>query len=168
MICGAPPGRHLSNNRGDRLPQPADGVRSPILCREEADRSRPIPRHLKTTLRTRRCCSRDRAGTWRAPGVPGRDRISCPAARRDHAGAQRMHAGEERIAPGRAALLGVVVGELRTFIADAIGVGVSPTIMNEFGVEPTGAGFRGRLTAGLLATRLKWEVGFLYGSVTSG
>ena len=43
--------------------------------------------------------------------------------RRDHAGAQRMHAGEEGVAPGRAALLGVVVREDRTFVADAIDVG---------------------------------------------
>ena len=33
------------------------------------------------------------------------------------------HAGEEGVAPGRAALLGVVVHELRAFIADAIDVG---------------------------------------------
>ena len=43
--------------------------------------------------------------------------------RRDHAGAQRMHAGEEGIPPRRAALLGVVVREQRTFLADAIDVG---------------------------------------------
>ena len=43
--------------------------------------------------------------------------------RRDHAGAQRMHAGEEGIAPRRAALLGVVVGELRAFLPDAVDVG---------------------------------------------
>ena len=43
--------------------------------------------------------------------------------RRDHAGAQRMHAGEEGIAPRRAALLGIVGHEDRTFIADAIDVG---------------------------------------------
>ena len=43
--------------------------------------------------------------------------------RRDHAGAQRMHAGEEGIAPGRAALLGVVVGEHRAFLADLVDVG---------------------------------------------
>ena len=46
--------------------------------------------------------------------------------RRDHAGAQRMHAGEEGVAPGRAALLGVVVHEDRAFIADAIDVGRFP------------------------------------------
>ena len=34
-----------------------------------------------------------------------------------------MHAGEEGVAPGGAALLGVVVHEHRTFIADAIDVG---------------------------------------------
>ena len=43
--------------------------------------------------------------------------------RRDHAGAQRIHAGEEGIAPRRAALLGVIVHEDRTFVADAIDVG---------------------------------------------
>ena len=42
--------------------------------------------------------------------------------RRDHARAQRMHAGEEGIAPGRAALLGIVVHEDRAFVADAIDV----------------------------------------------
>ena len=46
--------------------------------------------------------------------------------RRDHAGAQRMHAGEEGIAPGRAALLGIVGHELRAFIADAVDVGRFP------------------------------------------
>ena len=43
--------------------------------------------------------------------------------RRDHAGAQRMHAGEEGIATRRAALLGVVVGEHRAFLADLVDVG---------------------------------------------
>ena len=43
--------------------------------------------------------------------------------RRDHAGAQRMHAGEEGVAACRAALLGIVVREDRTFVADAIDVG---------------------------------------------
>ena len=43
--------------------------------------------------------------------------------RRDHAGAQRMHAGEEGIASGRAALLGVVVGEDRALIPDLVDVG---------------------------------------------
>ena len=43
--------------------------------------------------------------------------------RRDHAGAQRMHAGEEGIASGRAALLGVVVGEHRAVVADLVDVG---------------------------------------------
>ena len=43
--------------------------------------------------------------------------------RRDHAGAQRVHAGEEGVAPGRAALLGVVVGEHRPFLADPVDVG---------------------------------------------
>ena len=43
--------------------------------------------------------------------------------RRDHAGAQRMHAGEEGVAPGRAALLGVVGHEHRAFVADAVDVG---------------------------------------------
>ena len=42
--------------------------------------------------------------------------------RRDHAGAQRMHAGEEGVAAGRAALLGVVVGKLRAFLADLVDV----------------------------------------------
>ena len=46
--------------------------------------------------------------------------------RRDHAGAQRMHAGEEGIAPRRAALLGVVVGELRALETDAVDVGRFP------------------------------------------
>jgi len=39
-----------------------------------------------------------------------------------------MHAGEESVAPGGAALLGVISHEDRAFIADAIDVGVSPTI----------------------------------------
>ena len=43
--------------------------------------------------------------------------------RRDHAGPQRMHPGKEGVASGRAALLGVVVGEDRTFIADLVDVG---------------------------------------------
>ena len=42
--------------------------------------------------------------------------------RRDHAGAQRMHAGEEGVAPGGAALLGVVVHEDRALVADAVDV----------------------------------------------
>ncbi len=42
--------------------------------------------------------------------------------RGDHAGAQRIHAGEEGIATSRAALLGVVSHEDRTFVADAIDV----------------------------------------------
>ena len=43
--------------------------------------------------------------------------------RRDHARAQRVHAGEEGVAPGRAALLGVVVHEPGALICDAIKVG---------------------------------------------
>ena len=43
--------------------------------------------------------------------------------RRDHARAQRVHAGEEGVAPGRAALLGVVRLEERAFVRDAIDVG---------------------------------------------
>src|SRR4029077_6515646 len=43
--------------------------------------------------------------------------------RRDHACPQRMHPGKEGVASGRAALLGVVVGEERTLIPDAIDVG---------------------------------------------
>ena len=43
--------------------------------------------------------------------------------RRDHAGAQRMHAGKEGVATRRAALLGVVVGEHRAFLADLVDVG---------------------------------------------
>ena len=42
--------------------------------------------------------------------------------RRDHAGAQRMHPGKEGIATRRAALLGVVVGEHRAFLADLVDV----------------------------------------------
>ena len=42
--------------------------------------------------------------------------------RRDHAGPERVHAGEEGVAPGGAALLGVVVGEERAFLADAVDV----------------------------------------------
>jgi len=45
---------------------------------------------------------------------------------RDHAGAQRMHSGEECVPPRRAALLGVVVGELRAFLANAIDVRCFP------------------------------------------
>ena len=43
--------------------------------------------------------------------------------RRDHARAQRIHAGEEGVAPGRAALLGVVVHELGALLSDAVDVG---------------------------------------------
>jgi hypothetical protein len=43
--------------------------------------------------------------------------------RRDHACAERRHAGEEGIAPGRAALLGVIRGEHRTLTPDAVDVG---------------------------------------------
>ena len=42
--------------------------------------------------------------------------------RRDHAGPERGHAGEEGVTTRRAALLGVVGHELRTFIADAVDV----------------------------------------------
>ncbi|EXI71476.1 MAG: hypothetical protein AW07_03538 [Candidatus Accumulibacter sp. SK-11] len=40
----------------------------------------------------------------------------------NHAGAQRMHAGEEGVAPGRTALLGVVMHEDGTFLGDAVDV----------------------------------------------
>ena len=43
--------------------------------------------------------------------------------RRDHARAQRVHASEEGVAPGRAALLGVVVHEPGALICDAIKIG---------------------------------------------
>ena len=43
--------------------------------------------------------------------------------RQNHANADRLHAGEEGRTPGRAALLGVVGHEDRTFVADAIDVG---------------------------------------------
>ena len=43
--------------------------------------------------------------------------------RRDHAGTQRIHAGEEGIAPGGAALHGVVVDEFRALETDAVDVG---------------------------------------------
>ena len=46
--------------------------------------------------------------------------------RQDHANADRLHAGDEGRTPGRAALLGVIVHELRTFIADAVDVGRFP------------------------------------------
>ena len=42
--------------------------------------------------------------------------------RRDHAGAQRVHAGEEGIAPGGAALLGVVVHKPRAVLTDFVDV----------------------------------------------
>src|SRR4029077_14857288 len=42
--------------------------------------------------------------------------------RRNHAGAQRMHTGEECITTRRAALLGVVLGELRAFLTDLVDV----------------------------------------------
>jgi hypothetical protein len=45
---------------------------------------------------------------------------------RYHARPQRLHAGEEGIAPGRAALLGIVSHEDRAFIADAVDVGCFP------------------------------------------
>ena len=64
----------------------------------------------------------------RDAGVPAAGKTGCPELRRDHTRAQRMHSCEEGIASRRAALLGVVVGELRAFLADAIDVGVSPTI----------------------------------------
>ena len=43
--------------------------------------------------------------------------------RRDHAGAQWGHAGEESVAPGRAALLGVVAHKLGALVANAVNVG---------------------------------------------
>ena len=43
--------------------------------------------------------------------------------RHDHAGPERLHAGDEGVAPGGAALLGVIVGEHRTFLAEAVDVG---------------------------------------------
>ena len=43
--------------------------------------------------------------------------------RRDHAGAQRMHAGEEGVTTRRAALLGVVRGKHRAFVADLVDIG---------------------------------------------
>ena len=43
--------------------------------------------------------------------------------RRDHAGAQWGHAGEEGVAPGRAALLGVVAHEPGALVANAVNVG---------------------------------------------
>ena len=43
--------------------------------------------------------------------------------RQDHADADRLHAGDEGRSPGSATLLGVIVHELGTFIADAIDVG---------------------------------------------
>src|SRR4029078_11258430 len=46
--------------------------------------------------------------------------------RRDQAGVPRISAGEEGIAAGRAALLGVICHEDRTFVADAIDVGSFP------------------------------------------
>ena len=55
----------------------------------------------------------------RAGPQPGR---AAGQLRRNHAGAQRMHAGEESIAPGGAALLGVVSHEDRAVIADAIDI----------------------------------------------
>ena len=42
--------------------------------------------------------------------------------RRDHAGAQRVHAGEEGVTTRRAALLGVVLGKHRPFLADLVDV----------------------------------------------
>jgi len=39
-----------------------------------------------------------------------------------------MHAGEEGIAPGGAALLGVIVRKERALLPDAVDMGVSPTI----------------------------------------
>ncbi len=42
--------------------------------------------------------------------------------RQDHADAHRLHAGDERSAASRAALLGIVRHEFRTFVADAIDV----------------------------------------------
>src|SRR3954447_25626181 len=39
-----------------------------------------------------------------------------------HARAKRMHAGEEGVAPGGAALLGIICHEERTFVPDAIDV----------------------------------------------
>jgi hypothetical protein len=46
--------------------------------------------------------------------------------RRNHARAQRRHAGEEGGATGRAALLGVIGHEFRTFLTDAVDVGRFP------------------------------------------
>ena len=46
--------------------------------------------------------------------------------RQDHADADRLHAGDEGRTPGSATLLGVIVHELGTFIADAVDVGRLP------------------------------------------
>jgi hypothetical protein len=46
--------------------------------------------------------------------------------RRDHARAQRMHSGEEGVAPGGAALLGVVVHHDATFVCDPVNVRCFP------------------------------------------
>ena len=56
----------------------------------------------------------------RARAQPGRTAWQL---RRDHAGAQRVHAGEEGIAPGGAALLGVIRHEDCALVADTIDVG---------------------------------------------
>src|SRR5215813_10379215 len=43
--------------------------------------------------------------------------------RRDHTSAERIHAGEEHVAPRRAALHGIVGGELPTLRTDTVDVG---------------------------------------------
>ena len=55
----------------------------------------------------------------RARPQPGR---AAGQLRRNHSCAQRMHAGEEGVAPGGAALLGIICHEERAVIADAIDI----------------------------------------------
>ena len=82
--------------------------------------------------------------------------------RRDHAGAQRMHAGEEGIAPGRAALLGIVGHEDRAFIADAVDVGRFPdhqAAMVDARLHPADVVAHDEEDVGLLLLREGWHGG---------
>ena len=78
--------------------------------------------------------------------------------RRDHAGAQRMHAGEEGVAPGGAALLGVISHEDRAFVADAVDVGRFPdhqAAMVDARLHPADVVAHDEQDVGLLRRRLR-------------
>ena len=77
--------------------------------------------------------------------------------RRDHARAQRIHAGEEGVAPGRAALLGVVGHELGAFVSDAVDVRRFPdhqALVVDARLHPADVVSHDEEDVGLLAGRL--------------